>query len=655
MAALNSDHVNYLVWRYLQEQGYGKAAIQLSRDWSIDDPQSLPFVDHVKPHDLTRMLQDALAYDQLAADARKTQDQAIDGRGVQDTPSKEDNLGKRWSFVEIKKRKPIEEINDWRRIATSDDVENKRKRPRRDTNEGMRPSGRRKSLRPSGQEVEQTRDAMDIDVDATKRESHHTEQDVEHQVQTEPPPPPTPPPPPHTLEIGQSTGVQSEKIKEEPILRTVASHTIPGAEIYRVDWDDKHHDRLTVSGGSVCHSLTLHPGLTGSNQDATPDKDAKVFPIFSLHAEEALQKHEDLIKYSIAQWEKQSVQQIVAAAVEELQDGRQARSSIQIFESSTSTVLTETSSVVFALKWSPDSSKILTCWDAAQGCSSYLGIWSLDDRKLILCLHSRELIRDVVWLDDERFACCGARTIQFCKITDDAIIVQLRIDTDITWEQMKYESQSKLIVCMPDEDGILGVVDSSEGTLRTKTAHDDSITSIQWEPRPDSGHNNSGYHVERYRVLATTCIGGCLKLWKTMPALECLHTFSFGPIMPVWSIAFSPNGSRLAAVTGQHVQIWEDVGSDVRWSRKEDIKFLAKWLELEGSKHDADKGETHRIEQSSEGHAHEVSSMEGVGDFSSLFSLAWNVAGSRLALAQGNTIFITEVPGGQVDQDAEMT
>lgn len=55
------------VWRYLQESGFGNAALQLSRCW-IRDPDTLPFASSVEPHTLIRILQDGMYFDQLQAE-----------------------------------------------------------------------------------------------------------------------------------------------------------------------------------------------------------------------------------------------------------------------------------------------------------------------------------------------------------------------------------------------------------------------------------------------------------------------------------------------------------------------------------------------------------------------------------------------------------
>jgi hypothetical protein len=56
------------VWRYLQEAGFGNAALQLSRCW-IRDPDTLPFANNIEPHALIRLVQDGMCFDQLQAEA----------------------------------------------------------------------------------------------------------------------------------------------------------------------------------------------------------------------------------------------------------------------------------------------------------------------------------------------------------------------------------------------------------------------------------------------------------------------------------------------------------------------------------------------------------------------------------------------------------
>lgn len=69
--SLNSDHVNYLILRYLQESGHENTARALYTDWhrsdEYSDPEALPFAAEVTQHQLIHIIQDGLFHDRLQA------------------------------------------------------------------------------------------------------------------------------------------------------------------------------------------------------------------------------------------------------------------------------------------------------------------------------------------------------------------------------------------------------------------------------------------------------------------------------------------------------------------------------------------------------------------------------------------------------------
>ncbi|KIV98226.1 hypothetical protein, variant 1 [Exophiala mesophila] len=62
---LSSDQLNYLIWRYLQESGYGEAAVKLQRDWKVD-AETLSFAKQIKGHALVSLVQKGLRYHYLS-------------------------------------------------------------------------------------------------------------------------------------------------------------------------------------------------------------------------------------------------------------------------------------------------------------------------------------------------------------------------------------------------------------------------------------------------------------------------------------------------------------------------------------------------------------------------------------------------------------
>jgi transducin (beta)-like 1 len=69
--ALSSDHINYLILRYLQESGHESTAKAFYRDWNrpheYRDPEDLPFTPTVHRYELVSVIQDGLAHDELQA------------------------------------------------------------------------------------------------------------------------------------------------------------------------------------------------------------------------------------------------------------------------------------------------------------------------------------------------------------------------------------------------------------------------------------------------------------------------------------------------------------------------------------------------------------------------------------------------------------
>ncbi|KAF2173054.1 hypothetical protein M409DRAFT_49552 [Zasmidium cellare ATCC 36951] len=74
-AALHSDHVNLLIFRYLQEVGFENTATALHSDWhrSRDcyDPENLPFAREVQRNELVSVIQAGLFHDELQSRIRK--------------------------------------------------------------------------------------------------------------------------------------------------------------------------------------------------------------------------------------------------------------------------------------------------------------------------------------------------------------------------------------------------------------------------------------------------------------------------------------------------------------------------------------------------------------------------------------------------------
>ena len=72
---LSSDHINYLILRYLQEYGHEASATAFYRDWrrsaEYHNPEDLPFAHSVRRNELVSVIQDGLYHDELISSVRK--------------------------------------------------------------------------------------------------------------------------------------------------------------------------------------------------------------------------------------------------------------------------------------------------------------------------------------------------------------------------------------------------------------------------------------------------------------------------------------------------------------------------------------------------------------------------------------------------------
>ena len=288
-APLTSDHVNYLIWRYLQERGFGKSAVQLSREWGTDDPHQLPFAHSVKQGTLISILQDGLRYDALAAAAefslskgkkpQRYQEPVVNGTT---TPTHSSPLpGLRYGFVNERKRR-VDQSPPGAPASLSNSLNLPRKRQRIHNDDAVAtpflpasqipsktapvspPSAsspvapshqRRRSSKAPTLSVRTNGEPMDVDdgADEAPKEPEPDAQQAEIEVKEEPQPIVS------TLEIGETSGTQKsrEKPKEIPIATTLVNKQLSGKDILGAYWDPSDPGSLVVTGGSTWQSIKV--------------------------------------------------------------------------------------------------------------------------------------------------------------------------------------------------------------------------------------------------------------------------------------------------------------------------------------------------------------------------------------------------------------
>ncbi|KAM0353638.1 hypothetical protein ACHAPU_001651 [Fusarium lateritium] len=171
---------------------------------------------------------------------------------------------------------------------------------------------------------------------------------------------------------------------------------------------------------------------------------------------------------------------------------------------------------------------------------------------------------DAVWTGDAEFLLCGGDLMVCLQCTDATIIQARKFETkeDDSFTQVLYDGRSRLAATSSDK-GTLDLWDEG-GERRSISAHRNAITTMQWQPLPE---NQQG--AEDERLIATGGEDCAILIWNArMPESKpkCFLTMDSS----IMRLAFTPDGAFIAGATSTQVLIWK-VGSHAvpraSWSR----------------------------------------------------------------------------------------
>ncbi|KAM0424002.1 hypothetical protein ACHAPD_002485 [Fusarium lateritium] len=171
---------------------------------------------------------------------------------------------------------------------------------------------------------------------------------------------------------------------------------------------------------------------------------------------------------------------------------------------------------------------------------------------------------DAVWTGDAEFLLCGGDLMICLQCTDTTIVQARKFETkeDDSFTQVLFDARSRLAATSSDK-GILDLWDEV-GQRRSISAHQGAITTMQWQPIPE---NIQG--AEDERLIATGGDDCAILIWNArMPKSKpkCFLTMD----SPIMKLAFTPDGAFIAGATSMQVLIWK-VGSHAvpraSWSR----------------------------------------------------------------------------------------
>ncbi|KIH94726.1 WD repeat protein [Sporothrix brasiliensis 5110] len=207
---------------------------------------------------------------------------------------------------------------------------------------------------------------------------------------------------------------------------------------------------------------------------------------------------------------------------------------------------------VIKLRWHPNGTSILgvapegsgtlvTVFSAlAAGVSSYL----LKDHDL-----SGDPL-DVAWTSETSFLVCGGDLLAAFSVTENGIVPARTFNTgkDERFTTVQYDPLSR-IAATASERGVIDLWDEN-GERRTISAHIGLITSLAWQPL------QSTTAPDDERLLASGGEDGAITIWNArLPDSKpkCSMTMD----LPVMAVAFTPDGAFIAGATPDRILIWK--------------------------------------------------------------------------------------------------
>ncbi|KAK1147664.1 hypothetical protein N8T08_001008 [Aspergillus melleus] len=612
---LTSHHVNYLIWRYLQESGHGEAAVTLQRAWNRD-PQSLPFAPYIRTHALVSLVQKGLQYHEL--------EQSVDKEGNQVPISASNHFfGPAPLEPEIPKNPggPGEAT-----VGGTDQapVSPTSKAPRDSavinghlTAETAAPTDVppvKKSRKSDRGETNGDETPMDVDSNGVTHENNNNVKPVvdddspavadpvvdddgdvnmgsRPESQDQEPAAPT-----FTLTTGHSVGVQITPAKAADLSRDTAVLDVAGdAHVTRSLWRPGDPTVVVAAGDSFC-------SLWKISSTAAPVQ------------EKLIESKGDNTCVSAVAWDPMG-QKLAVATYNDM------RGSITMYDVAGNAVdlLPEVPRMITGLHWAESGSHLIVV--ASDSKVSELALW--DDSLRPDEFPSPQVIEgsvyDLSWVGRSHAYGCGNGAVYQCDVDTSIKIAKTYTSEDSsrpwTFISCATAGSSSVAVAASSCDAAFWVPTHD---MHLDQVHDGDITSIELKPNAsDPSQPNQPL------VLASASTDDTVKIWHIdleSKRFECVHRLVLGASSPALASGFSPDGYALAAASKDQLFIW---------NAQRGGPPLATWT-IPGTQ------ETKKEEE----HSPVTNGHNGSADSAPDRSLAWDTDSKRLAFGFGKQMAI---------------
>ncbi|KAI0198756.1 WD40 repeat-like protein [Astrocystis sublimbata] len=615
---LDSNRVNFLIWRYLLEGNYRETAVKFQKEWHVQEPhRQLEFAPYVKSHALVNVLNKGLLYHSLEREHAQTA-QVLGDAAAQAALAEAMQLGVFGPLIAHPPphHQPDESDEDEDADAEPDtelepppapvtvpastalpaappgvDLEISRKRQgdrqQQATLNGS-PAKRPRLSNAYEHGVDTATTPMELDGQDQQGDNHAYPSPLEGEQ--------APTPVPRT--DGPEQGTQIDKVEELASKTTfiplgsgfddTPSGLSPVTALSRVNGDSSAPVLLHCQWHPRDPSLLAAAGTDALARIWNISRGATADPVSEDHVNGngIVPDYRNMVEDDVPP--KATITAMAwncdgsAIAVATDSDSK-ARLTLWTPEGSHIHHMEVAEPPIIKLRWSPQNSAILAI--APDNGGTLITIYHAKTlNSLTHFLPNHDLNAeplDAAWTSDSEFLLCGGELLVLLKYSDAGISEVQKFETreGDTLTQVQYDPLASM-AATGGEKGVVDVWDSS-GKRRSISAHCDAVTALAWQPR-------QSFDNEKERLLASGGEDGAILIWNafaTDGAAQCSMTM--GPA--IVALAFTPDGAFIAGATTERILIWK-VGEHsiprASWSRLPHPGWLSPRMNPESDEED---------------------------------------------------------------------
>jgi len=581
--SLHSDHINYLILRYLQEHGHESAARAFYTDWhrpyAHRDPETLPFASVVKRDALVSVVQDGLYFDELAAQARQA--------------------GRKYRFVGIDPRADMHLDVSREEDGEAEDeqplvrMQDEGKRKGRVGQQSMRapdefPTPPPKRQRRGGEEGTVNGEAMEVD-DTADAEGEDDAEVASPAMASEV----------DVVEVPErydsmDIGIQTVRPLEPKTITTYLPIEKPTASTMQCSWrpnaSPEESQTLLVTGDSICRLYEV--SSTEQSQEASYLDEPQMHPHGTVTA---------------SSWHPRG--HTAACAVDVPPDSNEegARRHLQLVigldsERGTSihdadATLLEPPGVLLCLRYCPNGRHLLMLRTNTN--RGFIQVWrsrvseeepSEDEERPVAAYRVNGNALDACWISDDTFVVCGdtglcnafkvdAAAAPNGTVDDDSdhgLLMKGRLDLDpaTNWDKVRFDKNTGILVVgsgaakslvavsidASNADSIFG---AAEDSIRLQLPG--HMTALAFQPQAIKDNNSDRMDIagsnEPSTLLAIAFAEGFCGLHRLRringrAVAEKVITLDLANAAPVLALSWSPQGTHLAFGNAETVHIY---------------------------------------------------------------------------------------------------